>query len=756
MDILLSKVCRYFLAMLCSCANLSCYLQITQQAMNYAIRSGISITAGYAIRQSTRLLRTVRGREREEIEALQQRLESKIRIISPAIDMIELISARGNTSLDSAVSLTKTIRLDIQALGVRLAKVATDEELLRDNSNAKSKAQMDAELKAIFMDMKRLLNRIEDAVPLINLAITTSGVNLSTQLPATVSPSRLLQASTFLTAGDSRYAMSPGHAVQIGPIFVLSLYMLFTGHSNRPYDEEGIRETTWKEVIHKARVKLLRVPLEILYRLPIIDAEELRQPVTSASHSTKGDYFPPSVPSEGKAYEFAYQLLVIEDLEDDRVHNFEDDEPRPGRFEDVALAGIREVIPIHEISKIFYADTGKILNIGTDGEANNPILLLKRDVNAVPPRRMAETNDEERGLYEEENGDMQSGKDEAESQLLQESSDWRQKPSTSKESDPWRFPPNLDPEWLAFEVYTEEPDTEDDDEVESTPDASSPSASASALSHLNLYSSPPTQPPKSEISQIIPVPSASSPVPLISSNNPSTLPPLRTSLSILEVLIRLTALQQFQQASHLSISDELLNFFLSEAATTGAGTDSEYRKRARDHARRRVGFDPYDESPIKRRGEEYIDHYTEDQQDWEAEEQYEDGYRSEYHPEGSRHASPDVDWRHGLQPRGPRRSAGQSPMPYSGVTSPPPMSSPSPSLRRATQERTARTKSTPEVHADRDSGFMGTSTSPLIPPKGRPVASRQEATAGKRSALSRSENDSTLGTSPTVDEQARF
>ena len=31
--------------------------KVTQQAMNYAIRSGVTITAGYAIKQSARLLK---------------------------------------------------------------------------------------------------------------------------------------------------------------------------------------------------------------------------------------------------------------------------------------------------------------------------------------------------------------------------------------------------------------------------------------------------------------------------------------------------------------------------------------------------------------------------------------------------------------------------------------------------------------------------------------------------------------------------
>jgi hypothetical protein len=39
-------------------------------------------------------------------------------------------------------------------------------------------------------------------------------------------------------------------------------------------------------------------------------------------------------------------------------------------------------------------------------------------------------------------------------------------------------------------------------------------------------------------------------------------------LAVLFALLRLTSLQQFQQQSHLSISDELLNFFLEESSTT--------------------------------------------------------------------------------------------------------------------------------------------------------------------------------------------
>ena len=552
-------------------------------------------------------------------------------------------SARGNTSLESAVTLTKSLRWDIQALGTRLAKAANAEESSRRrDSKSRTRAQSELEVKFIIQNIRKVLNRIEDAVPYINLAITTSGANLSTTLPATVSPSRLLQASTFLTAGDTQYSIQPGHSVQIGPTFTLSVYMLFAGHAHRWQDgNENVRETTWKEVIHKARVKLKRTTLEEVYDVPqrphsqqdYFDRESSR-PAEDASHPAEPDHeVPVDMPylaGDGRADEFAYHLLAIEDFEDDRVHSFEENEPQPGLYDDVALAGIREVIPIHQASKIFYADTGKILNIGSEGEVNNPILLLKRDVNAPPPRRMMERLQENHSwpqehshVYQPEPDSLddveQSGID---AQLSRESgTPLVEGPAEQPQefSDHWRFPLDLDPEWIAFEVYNEQPESDDEDvpsseqeELDRRPPSRrsrEPSldpqlTNALASLHLNPAIAPAVQStgssPAASNQHLIRVPSP----PRSASAVLNRGGPIRTSLSLLEMLIRLTALQQFQQASHLSIPDELLNFFLSESSTTGAGGDGEERRRKRWEARRKVGFDPYDESPVKRRGED--------------------------------------------------------------------------------------------------------------------------------------------------------
>lgn len=300
-------------------------------------------------------------------------------------------------------------------------------------------------------------------------------------------------------------------------------------------------------------------------------------------------------------------MIIVEDLEDDRVHTFEDDEQQPEPYGDIPVAGVREVLPIHEISKIFYADTGKILNIGTDGETNNPVLLLKRDINGVPPRRMNdsfESYDEDAHTTNEPQV-WSPGRDEIEvagSEI-----------STTRNSNIpkiWQLPQDLDPEWLAFEVYTEAEDSETDTDVE----AFSPQRDSHSVS---------SEPVVKEMSSLSINGSSQSPSALLP-NTPSkqpqnlqtSLPPIRTSLSLLEMLLRLLSLQQFQQSPHLSIPDELLTFFLSEAASTGAASsDGQERRRLREEARRHVGFDPYDESPIKRHGEEY--QYRGQQAEWD-------------------------------------------------------------------------------------------------------------------------------------------
>jgi hypothetical protein len=561
--------------------------RITQQAVHYAIRSGVSISAGFAFQQCHRLLRTTpKGEERERLMHLQAQLESKMRVVSPSIDMIELIAARGNTSLDTVVSLTQEIRLHIQQLGTRLSRTmyATADGGCRYSKVQSSKptGHHADDLRSIVLQMETLLHRINDAIPLINLAITTSGVSMSTNLSEKVSPGRLLQASTFVTAADRAYVLEPSHRCQVGPTFIVSLYMLFDAHSSRPADG---RRSIWKETIHKAQVKIWRVPLDQIYALP-------GEGASTAANVTNG-----SVPAEAKAAEYVYQMSIVEDLDDHRLHTLEDADLQPRQFDNIANAGCRDIVPVHEISKIFFADTGKLLDIGTEGGVHNPVILLKRDVHAEPPRRLLSHSRSCESLFSDFG--LQDLEHRAEPSQNRQTPSPRRSPQT-KAGNTWRLPADLDPEWMAFEVYSD-----------SDPDSASESSEVQHASVLSDRSPSISQAPEvSFLESLSEAPSADTSratATVESSINARSsqdvpfdnLPPIKTTLSLLEIVLKLLSLQQFRQESHLVIEDELLNFFLETSSAAGSGLSHQHRQKLRNDAVHRVGFDPYEQSSAK-------------------------------------------------------------------------------------------------------------------------------------------------------------
>jgi hypothetical protein len=61
------------------------------QAVNVALKSGLSITSALAVQHFSKLLKTVDDKAmREELKSLQDLLSSKMKVLSPAIGLIEL------------------------------------------------------------------------------------------------------------------------------------------------------------------------------------------------------------------------------------------------------------------------------------------------------------------------------------------------------------------------------------------------------------------------------------------------------------------------------------------------------------------------------------------------------------------------------------------------------------------------------------------------------------------------------------------
>lgn len=501
--------------------------------------------------------------------------------------------------------LTKSLRSEIVSLGYRIQLAATAQEHSQQASVSEArdgKPPATLHLHTIISDIKLLLDRIDREIPLLQLAITASGESLSTLLPTGISPSRLLQASTLLIIGDTQHAQSPHETVEIGPVFSLSLYMLFKGHasvacathngiscsdpgpktsgpSNKPaYGlDDGDRKPLWQEVIHKARVRLCRAAQDSL----------------------------PS--SDGVQYQ--YHLEIIQDLDDGRVHDRPEDSGEDGS---VGRCGLKELIPIQQISKIFYTNTGKILNVG-DASLNDsmPVLLLKRDV-AASKDSMATATGADSGVESVSGILLSKDPDETDEQAeVDRQLQGHMAPTVIITQDKavlrrgsGTLPKHLDPEWLALEMFEE--DTCDDSASDDTDDTGSeagkpvpPRANGMLdsilvrqLRNISLSVSSPSYSAPSLSAQGL---NGCSKMSLGKEAQDfvdrSPFRAITTSLSLLEMMIRLAGLQEFQQRSHLAIPDHVMTFFLEETSTTGLVGEAQWK--ARSETKRTVGFDPY-------------------------------------------------------------------------------------------------------------------------------------------------------------------
>lgn len=175
----------------------------------------------------------------------------------------------------------------------------------------------------------------------------------------------------------------------------------------------------------------------------------------------------------------------------------------------------------------------------------------------------------------------------------------------SQTEEEWDLPKHLDQEWFAFEIWTEPLDDDqsvddpEDQEIEPTttggntntsytPQRSSHTLAVGFARH-DIQSSKNSRSPDTHSHKGV--------VNTLSSTSAT----VRSNLSLLECLLRLTSLQNYQQASHLTVHDELLNLFLSDANSWLGSRES--REREREDARRRIGFDPFGSRPSSAGGD---------------------------------------------------------------------------------------------------------------------------------------------------------
>ncbi|CAG8510950.1 1024_t:CDS:2 [Acaulospora morrowiae] len=305
-------------------------------------KAAFAYSTNYALKQVTNYIKhdatNVPHVDAAEIERVKENLELSIQMVQPAIDLIEIISARGNTTLEPTVAHTTMLRKQIESFARTISKNSFGVD---ESTGTTSKKKPPLEHSKVIREMMDLIQKIEKFVPYLNLIMTTSGANLGWSLPNSVSPSRLLQASNALYEANRRFRRNNARQTRVGPVYKLKLYYMFTG-SVRP---KSVVDFTWKEEFTKCDAVIYRV-------------------------------------SDTSDKEYAYELVLAEDLNDGRYHEeFDIDDPvklkeikdkldKPSQ----SIPGKVRRIPVGEISRLYYTSSGSLLNIE---ESKTPVLVLK-------------------------------------------------------------------------------------------------------------------------------------------------------------------------------------------------------------------------------------------------------------------------------------------------------------------------------------------------------------------------------------------
>ncbi|SMN18539.1 similar to Saccharomyces cerevisiae YGL164C YRB30 RanGTP-binding protein, inhibits RanGAP1 (Rna1p)-mediated GTP hydrolysis of RanGTP (Gsp1p) [Maudiozyma saulgeensis] len=285
------------------------------QAVTFAVKSGVSLASSYAIKTISNFLTQIPSTESKNFLDLKIELENRVDIVSSAIDLIKLVAVRGNTNLRSTLKITENLKQEIDQFDSNI------QEQLNVIEHSKSQKVKNEAIREAERYIKDLLRRIQEITPYINLALTTSGVNLSTTLPKTVSPGLLLQASNFVCINNEQFSQDPKSSHQVGPTFEITLFTIF-------YNINSKDHINWKEDVKRAFVHIDRVP------------------------TGQGDNI------------FKYNLSIKQSFDDERYHNTENGEEIPRNIS----------LETQKIEKVFFSVSGKLLKLE---ERDSAVLILK-------------------------------------------------------------------------------------------------------------------------------------------------------------------------------------------------------------------------------------------------------------------------------------------------------------------------------------------------------------------------------------------
>lgn len=279
---------------------------------------------------------TSKAKQKTKLSDLKQKFEMKLSIITPTIDLFEIMVARGNSSLTSAMNLTLPLKEKINTLMEKI-----------DFSSCYSDSEASLSEEYLINSLTDIIVIIDNITPMLNLALLTSQTILQQSshgsIQTMISPSKIMRATIEINKSEMEF-LKTKKANQVGPSFPLKLYSLFTSSSRKGKLDV---DWTWKEEFLLSRTFIKRV--------------------------------------KNSEREFNYELEIVENLEDGRYHEPEEIDEGKKKLKNYPLErnftpGRKIKYDVCNIKSLYYTNAGSLLNIQG---CTSAVLVLKMEINSL-------------------------------------------------------------------------------------------------------------------------------------------------------------------------------------------------------------------------------------------------------------------------------------------------------------------------------------------------------------------------------------
>ncbi|KAJ1975249.1 Ran-specific GTPase-activating protein 30, partial [Dimargaris xerosporica] len=394
------------------------FTSLAIQTVTLVGKAAFGAAGTIALKKFTQFIRDVPTHQTKELEYLRMELEMRLKLVVPAIDLIDILAARGNSTLTAVIPLTTQLRRQTEEFSEHLEQFEEQwassvhnhrsAQQGQPRTSKKLAAQMEKDIQAIQAEIQRLMNRITEMVPFLNLALTTSGAHLGTSLPSSISPGRVLQASACLhrthqlhcrTAMDAQlstpnsktpiHPRSSGSSEQSGHDSECSKtgdpsYSSPPSHATPP-SESPSSFCSLNPLGDSIADNLARSLHELVTEVkPHFKLTMYSLFTSSVRHKSRDDFTWKEEFPKCRAYlqrvrstslPYFYEFVVVQDLNDGRYH----DDVSPTRLASTKRLrpGAKRIYPVTDIIRLHYSSSGQLLNIE---DSKQPVLVMQVQV----------------------------------------------------------------------------------------------------------------------------------------------------------------------------------------------------------------------------------------------------------------------------------------------------------------------------------------------------------------------------------------